>query len=250
MKTVSDCALRAHAPSHRLSLGVVVLIGLAALAACVSDGTPTGLTPPSGVTGVGGGNGGGGGGGGGGDAGMYTLATVNDTAPPVELFYDSVSGGDTTTVFAATIDSSFISLNTNSTAIEWDYLSAYEVRESTLPGDSSFSRTVTVFDSTTGTYTIAGSVLTLTRVDSLGTFVTQFTIGTGSLTGEVPYTVYNSYGFPVSGTVQLIYDRTGSSVSNVVKPHVLRAAAVPTGRTRARFGAWRSGTSGLLRRSP
>jgi len=133
-----------------------------------------------------------------------------------------------------------------------DYLSAYEVRESTLPGDSSFSRTVTIFDSTAGTYTVSGTTLTLTRVDTLGTYVTTFTLGTGTLTGEVPYAVYNSYGFPVQGTVSLVYDRTGSPRTEVSKPHTVVAAAARRGtRIRAQFGSRVSdGRSALGIRTP
>jgi hypothetical protein len=243
---------RTHVPPLRVSIGVVVLLALGALAACVSDGTPTGATPPSGITGVGGGTSGGGGGGSSGNTGAYTLASVNDTAPPVQLFYDSVSGGDTTTVFAATIDSSFIQLNANGTATEWDYLAAYESRVSTIPGDSNFNRTVSVFDSTTGTYTVSGTVLTLTREDSAGTFVTQFTVSTGTLTGEVPFTVYNSYGFPVSGTVTLVYKKTGTTRTAVVRSsRDARAAGfVPAGRLHVELGARSDGPSTLRRRSP
>lgn len=237
---------------RRASIGVVILLGLGALAACVSDGTPTGATPPSGITGVGGGTAGGGGSSGGGSSpGLYTLVSVNDTVPPVLMFYDSSTGTDTTAVFSGTLDSSFISLNTNGSATEWDYLTAYELRESSRPGDSSFSRTVTVFDSTAGTYTVSGSVVTLTREDTLGTFVTMFTIKAGTLTGQVPFTVYNSYGFPVSGTVALVYNRTGSPISGVQGKHPVNAAAVePRSRIRVAFGRQGIGGSALRTGSP
>jgi hypothetical protein len=238
-------------PRHT-SIGVVVLLGLGALAACVSDGVATGATPPSGITGVGGGTAGGGGSSGGGSTpGLYTLVSVNDTVPPVLMFYDSSTGTDTTAVFAGTLDSSFISLNTDGSATEWDYLSAYELRESSRPGDSSFSRTVSVFDSTAGTYTVSGSVLTLTREDTMGTFVTMFTIKTGTLTGEVPYTIDNSYGFPISGTVSLVYNRTGSPRSGVQGKHPVNAAAAePRSRIRLAFGRQGISGSALRTRSP
>ncbi len=246
----------ARLPSRRISIGVVILVGLGALAACSSDGSPTGAIPPSGVTGVGGGTQGGGGGSGSGSSGMYTLVSVNDSSPPVQLFYDSASGngtnGDTTTVFAGTLDSSFISLNTNGTAKEFDYLQVYEVRESSIPGDSNFSRTISIADSTSGTYTLTGKTVTVTRGDSTGTFVTTFALSGTTLTGQVPYSVDSPYGFPVEGTVTLVYDRTGSSLSSIVKKPPAAAAGIlrSARRIHAQFGRRVSGTSAPSTRSP
>ena len=118
------------------------------------------------------------------------------------------------------------------------HLAVYEVRESSIPGDSNFSRTLSIADSTTGTYTIPGSTLTLTRSSSSGTLLTTFTVSAGTLTGQVPYTVDNPYGFPVEGTVNLVYDRTGAPRTEVARPHaVVAGAARPGIRIRAQLGS-------------
>jgi hypothetical protein len=241
-------------PAHRASIGAAILIVLGILAACSTTGTDRGTTPPSGVTGVGGGNGGGGGGGGGsgsGYSGKYTLVSINDSTPPVVLFYDSVSGPDTTAIFVGTIDSSLIDLNTDLSAVEWDYLTIREARSSTVPGDSNFDRTLEIIDSTGGTYSVSGTTLTLTRIDTSSTRVVSYTIGIHTLSGEVSYSVYNSYGFPVSGTVALVYDLTGSPAHSVVRKRtVSNAVRRPIGLTRARFGTLVNARSALRTRSP
>lgn len=244
---------RVRVPTYRVSIGAAVLIGLGILAACSTSGTDRGETPPSGVTGVGGGTGGGGTGGtGGGYSGKYTLVSINDSAPPVLLFYDSVSGPDTTAIFVATIDSSLINLNTDFSAVEWDYLTIREARSSSVPGDSNFDRTIQVIDSTGGTYSVTGGLLTLSRIDTTGTRSVSFTIGIHTLSGEVSYSVYNSYGFPVSGTVALVYDLTGAPEHSVVrKPSASSAVRhLPMGLIRARLGTPVNAKSALRTRSP
>jgi hypothetical protein len=235
--------------TSRARIAAILLVGLGALAACSIDGVDRGLTPPSGPTGVGvggggSGSGGGGGGGGGNFTGTYTLQSANDSTLPVRFIYDSVAGGDTIVVFGVSFDSSLISLNSGNTVNESDFLSLYELRSSTIPGDSNFNRTDTVTALTSGTYAISGTTLTITRVDTANgnsTEITSFTIGAGTpttLTGGVPFSVDNSYGETVTGTVALIYNLTGPPQASVLRKRTLSAAGHQSmmNRLRVRLG--------------
>jgi hypothetical protein len=162
---------------------------------------------------------------------------------PVRFIYDSVSNIDTVVVFGVTFDSSFISLNTDNSVNQSDYVTLYEYRSSTIPGDSNFNRTDTVYSLTGGSYKISGTTLTITRVDTAHgyrTEITTFAIGAGTpttLTGSVPYTVDNSYGQTVTGTVTLIYKKTGASAYSVLRnPSLSAAAREALKRARMRLG--------------
>jgi hypothetical protein len=162
-----------------------------AVAACFS-GVDKNATQPTGVIGPTGT--GGGGSGGIEDQGSYSLSMVNDSAVPFTLANDSVSGvgtnGDTTRVFIAAIDSSFLYLNSDTTAEEIDYLT---IRDARTAVDSSFNRTITFGDTTFGGYTVSGSTVTVTLSDTVSGTVTVTYTATGStLTGTVAYVLYNT----------------------------------------------------------
>src|SRR5580698_9526635 len=104
-----------------------------AVAACWT-GDSNGVTPPSGVIGIT--PGGSSGSSGGNVSGLYRLQTLRDSTLPLVIFYDSTTGVDDT-VFSATFDSSSLSLNSDTSAEEVDFLTVHDVR---TDADSSVNR--------------------------------------------------------------------------------------------------------------
>src|SRR5581483_4902969 len=116
-----------------------------AVGACFT-GESKSTTQPTGVVGPTGGTGGGGGGGAA-YSGSYRLQNVNDSTVPHVLASDSTEGvgsiGDTIRVFQASIDSSFLYLNSDTTAEQIDYLTIRDARTAT---DSSFNHVISFGD--------------------------------------------------------------------------------------------------------
>jgi hypothetical protein len=127
----------------RHGLRAAACIGAVAAAACWTADN-NGVTPPSGVIGIS--PGGSSGSSGGNVSGLYRLETLRDTAVPALIFYDSAASVDDT-VFAVTYDSSSISLNTDTTAVEIDFLTIRDIRQS---ADSDVNRMESFGDTTFG----------------------------------------------------------------------------------------------------
>jgi hypothetical protein len=209
---------------HGLRAAACVLA--VAVAACWTADN-NGVTPPSGVIGIT--PGGSTGSSGGNVAGFYELQTLRDTALPALIFYDSATSVDDT-VFAVTYDSSSISLNTDTTAVEIDFLTIRDIRES---ADSDVNRTETFGDTTFGSYGMSGSNVTLSLTDTVGgahTVTTVFAAANNALTGLITYSLYNTAGqFVATDTSTAVYALFGpptDATSRTMDPRS-RAAGVP-----------------------
>lgn len=210
------------------------VIGLLALAAVAcGPGVSKDTTAPSGVFGI---VGGGASGSSGGDfRGTYRLQTVGGLTVPAQIFYDSTLGAEDT-VFAATFDSSFISLNTDSSAREIDYLTFRDIR---TDGDSNVHRIEIFGDTTGGSYHVSGTSITLTLNDTIGgphQVVTQFTESNNAITALLTYSLYNTSGtFVITDTATVVYDLTGPPLSDRLPTHVVspRSASPATGAVQA-----------------
>jgi hypothetical protein len=200
---------------------------LAVTAAACWTADNNGVTPPSGVIGI---TPGGSTGTSGGDvSGFYELQTLRDTAVPALIFYDSATSVDDT-VFAATYDSSSISLNSDTTAVEIDFLTIRDIRES---ADSDVNRLETFGDTTFGSYNVSGSNVTLSLTDTVGgahTVTTVFAFANNALTGLLTYSLYNTAGqFVATDTSTAVYTLFGpatNTTSRTMEPRS-RAAGVP-----------------------
>jgi hypothetical protein len=175
------------------------------------------VTAPTGVIGPRGG-GGSNTSGGSSYAGTYRLTAVNDSSLPHQLFYDSASGtgssGDTTRVFQAIMDSSVLSLNTDSTAVEYDYVTIRDDRTA----DTSFQTgPIEIGDTTAGTWSVSGSTVIVTRTDTVGgthSVVTDFTSTSGALTGVELYVLYyTTGGIATSGQATFTYSYSGAPLA-------------------------------------
>lgn len=195
-------------------------IGLFALAAVAcGPGVSKNATAPSGVFGV---VGGGGSGSSGSDfRGTYRLQTAGGVTVPTQIFYDSTLGASDT-VFAASFDSSFISLNTDSSAREIDYLTFRDIR---TDADSDVHRIERFGDTTTGSYHVSGTSITLTLNDTIGgphQVITQFTESNNTITALLTYSLYNTSGtFVITDTTTVVYDLTGPPLSDRLPTHVV-----------------------------
>lgn len=212
----------------RHGIGRATLCVLAVAAVACFGGSNNGETPPTGVFGVVGG--GTSGSSGGNFQGTYRLLTAHGVITPAQIFYDSTTGA-ADTVFAATFDSSFISLNSDSSAREIDYLTMRDIR---TDGDSNVNRTVSFGDTTGGTYHVSGTAVTLTRNDTVGgvhQVVTQFTDANNRLTGLITFTLFNTAGaFVVTDTATVVYQFTGPPLSDRRPAHeISRQAGVSAG---------------------
>ncbi|GEM_PF-3043851 len=253
----SGGAAGATAAAARLAaLGALVL----AVFACFS-GSSRNVSQPTGPTGIGGGGGGGTGGGGGGGAsyaGTYRLQTINDSTLPFVLAHDSASGigpkGDTIRVFKASFDSSFISLNSDTTAREIDYLTISDDRTAS---DSSFQRDNIAFgDTTAGSYTVRDTTVQLTRTDTVGgahSVVMTYSGSGGRLQGTVAYSLFNTDDQLVtSGSAVFVYQRTGpplhgmgggsgaaaERITHITHVTRAQAAGAGSGQVTGAAGAW------------
>jgi hypothetical protein len=213
-------------PRIRHGLRATACVLAVAAAACWTADN-NGVTPPSGVIGVT--PGGSTGSTGGNASGLYRLETLRDTAVPALIFYDSASSVDDT-VFAVTYDSSSISLNADTTAVEIDFLTLRDIRES---ADSDVNRTESFGDTTFGSYSVSGANVTLSLTDTVGgahTVTTNYAFASNALTGVITYSLYNTAGqFVATDTSTAVYDLIGppaNATGHTLSPRS-RAAAVP-----------------------
>lgn len=193
-----------------------------------------GVTPPSGVIGItpGGSNGSSGGN----VSGLYRLETLRDTAVPALIFYDSASSVDDT-IFAVTYDSSTISLNTDTTAVEIDFLTIRDIRQS---ADSDVNRMESFGDTTFGSYSVSSATVTLALTDTVGgahTVTTNYTFASNALTGLITYSLYNTAG-------QFVATDTSTAVYALIGPATDETSHTLAPRARA------AGTPGALRLRP
>jgi len=170
--------------------------------------------------------GGGGGSGGGNTAGLapaalYRLITVNGKPLPFNFggTEDSVVTTDSTRVINFLLDSSYISLNTDSTAIEIDYLSIRDERIATVHPPANFNYVnYHVTDTSTGTWSDSTGQPTIElltgQVSNIG-----YLYSGDTLTANYAYNVIDSTNTDVFGTGYFTYQNIGKSFSDVVVRH-------------------------------
>lgn len=199
---------------YRLVAVALLLTASACLRGSNSNSnTPTGVIGPTG----GGSNNTGGGSP---YAGTYMLTSVNDSTLPFQLAYDSVTSTDSMRVFQAWIDSSFISLNSDSSAEEMDYLEIRDVRTAT---DSSFNREISFGDTLTGSYAVSSTTITVQLTDTIsGEVNVVYSIaGSGTFSGSVPYDLFNTDNqLAASGTATYTYAYHGPPLGGAAPRHV------------------------------
>ncbi len=200
-----------------------LLLALAATACFTSS--DRNATPPTGVIGIA--PGGGTGSSSGSFDGTYRLQTVRGLAVPALIFYDSTQGVDDT-VFAASFDSSFISLNSDNSAREIDFLTFRDIR---IDGDSDVDRTVSFGDTTGGTWSVSGQTVVLARTDTVGgahQVITDFAASGTTLTGLITYSLFNTAGtLVVTDTSTVVYDLVGPPLSRRVRAAASVAGPAP-----------------------
>jgi len=170
--------------------------------------------------------GGGGGSGGGNTAGLapaalYRLIRVNGAVLPFNFggTEDSVVTTDSTRVVNFLLDSSYISLNTDSSAIEIDYLSFRDERIATThpPGNFNYVN-YHVADTSTGTWSDSTGQPTIElltgQVSNIG-----YQYSGDTLTANYAYNVIDSTNTDVFGTGYFTYQNIGKSFSDVVVRH-------------------------------
>ncbi len=209
----------------RHGLRAAACILAVATAACWTADN-NGVTPPSGVIGTT--PGGSGNSSGGNVSGLYRLETLRDTAVPALIFYDSASSVDDT-IFAVTYDSSSISLNTDTTAVEIDFLTIRDIRQS---ADSDVNRMESFGDTTFGSYSVSGANVTLSLTDTVGgahTVITDYAFASNALTGLITYSLYNTAGqFVATDTSTAVYALIGpatNATSHALAPRSTAAGA-------------------------
>jgi hypothetical protein len=169
---------------------------------------------------------GGGGGSGGNTAGLapaalYRLIDVNGKPLPFNFggTEDSVVTTDSTRVINFLLDSSYISLNTDSTVIEIDYLSIRDERIATThpPGNFNYVN-YHVADTSTGTWSDSTGQPT---IELLTGFVSNigYQYSGDTLTANYAYNIIDSTNTDVFGTGYFTYQNIGKSFSNVVVRH-------------------------------
>jgi hypothetical protein len=217
---------------HGLGRAVACVFALTVAACWTADNR--GVTPPSGVIGIV--PGGSSGSTGGAVTGLYTLQTLRDTAVPALIFYDSTTGVDDT-VFAVTYDSSSISLNTDTSAMEIDFLTIRDIR---VGADSAVNRMESFGDTTFGSYSVSGQNVTLTLTDTVGgahTVTTVYAAANNALTGKLTYSLYNTAGqFVATDTSTAVYALTGpptDETSRTLAPRHTKSTA-PAGALQLR----------------
>jgi hypothetical protein len=167
--------------------------------------------------------GGGGGSGGGNTAGLapaalYRLIDVNGKPLPFNFggTEDSVVTTDSTRVINFLLDSSYISLNTDSSAIEIDYLSFRDERIATTHPPANFNYVnYHVADTSTGTWSDSTGQPT---IELLTGFVSNigYQYSGDTLTANYAYNIIDSTNTDVFGTAYFTYQNIGKSFSNVV----------------------------------
>lgn len=171
--------------------------------------------------------GGGGGGGGGGlspgeaPAALYRLVLVNNSPLPFNFggTEDSVQTTDSTRVINFLLDSSYISLNTDSSAMEIDYMHIRDERFSstTHPPSNWNPPPYYIADTSTGTWSDSTGqptlLLTTGKVSNIG-----YQYHGDTLSADYAYNITDSLGTTVSGTGTFYYQNVGTSFSNRVAP--------------------------------
>lgn len=247
--------------SRTISRCLAMALALA-VAACFT-GANNGATTPTGVIGPTGGGGSTGGGSGALYKGTYRLQNVDDSVLPFQLAYDSTAGGDSSRAFQAWIDSATLYLNSDSSAEETDYLTIRDVRNAP---DSSFNREISFGDTLFGTFVPMESSVTVQLTDTISGIVNvSYTVSGSTLTGEVPYALYNTDDqLAATGQATYAFAYFGPPLSNVVgernaaSPHpsaALSGAVAGSHLRRWRVPAWvlsrlRSSRTALARTRP
>ena len=222
------------------------------LAACEGSGAANGLTTGPGCTVVQGSQNvnnwsncqnflGGGGGSGGNTAGLapaalYRLIRVNGHALPYNFggTEDSVVTIDSTRVINFLLDSSLISLNTDSTAIEIDYMSIRDERIALTHPPANFNyANYHVVDTSTGTWSDSTGQPTIElltgKVSNIG-----YLYNGDTLTANYAYNVIDSTGTDVFGIGYFTYQNIGKSYTDVAV---------------RRPGSWSAGAASPIRES-
>jgi hypothetical protein len=223
------------------------------LAACEGSGAPNNLATGPGCTTIQGSQNvnnwsncqnflGGGGAGGSGNtpglapAALYRLIRVNGQALPFNFggSEDSVVTVDSTRVINFLLDSSLISLNTDSSAIEIDYLSFRDERIAITHPPANFNYlALHVADTSTGTWTDSTGQPTIElftgKVSNIG-----YQYHGDTLTANYAYNVIDSLGTVVPGIADFTYQNVGKSFTNVVV---------------GRGGSWSAATASPIRES-
>ena len=166
---------------------------------------------------------GGGGGSGGNTAGLapaalYRLVAVNGAALPFNFggTEDSVVTTDSTRVINFILDSSYISLNTDSTAMEIDYLTIRDERIATTHPPLNFNKFwPLIADTSTGTWSDSTGQPT---IELLTGFVSNigYLYSGDTLTANYAYNIIDSVGTNVFGTGYFKYQNIGKSFSDIV----------------------------------
>lgn len=169
---------------------------------------------------------GGGGGGSGGTApglapaALYRLVLVNGKALPFDFdaggTEDSVTTTDSTRIIDFLLDSSYISLNTDSTAIEIDYMRITDVRTATVHPPANFNiRNKFVADTSVGVWSDSSGQPTIElltgKVSNIG-----YLYSGDTLSGNYAYNIIDSVGTNVPGTAVFKYQNIGKSFTNRV----------------------------------
>lgn len=169
---------------------------------------------------LGGGSGGGGGAAGLAPAALYRLVRVNGSPLPFNFdsggVEDSVVTTDSTRVKNFLLDSSYISLNTDSTAVEIDYMTIRDERVSTVHPPANFNKLwPLIADTSRGTWsdsTGQPTILLVTgKVSNLG-----YQYSGDTLTANYAYNVIDSVGTNVFGIGYFVYQNVGKSFTNRV----------------------------------
>jgi hypothetical protein len=184
----------------------------------------------------------GGGGGSGGNtkglapAALYRLIRVNGRVLPFNFggTEDSVVTTDSTRVINFLLDSSYISLNTDSTAIEIDYLSIRDKRIALTHPPANFNYVnYHVVDTSTGTWSDSTGQPTIELLTGKVSHIGYLYSG-DTLTANYAYNVIDSTGTNVFGTGYFTYQNVGKSFHNVVV---------------RRGGSWSAGAASPIRES-
>lgn len=214
--------------------------------------------------------GGGGGGAGGGSgapgaapAGLYRLVRVNGDTLPIDLMPGGVEDSTTTDsvrVINFILDSSYISLNTDSTVTRIDYLSIRDRRSGAInPSTVCAVTPVLVADSSSGSFTDSTGQPEITLLNGFQIQNVGWQYNGDTLTATAPYELHDAGCVPtqIVTSAYFTYQNVGSPLNNTqrVRPrNRLRAAssATPIGQSRVgsaglSFMRGNDGGGGLLR---
>ncbi len=211
------------------------------------------------------GGGGGGGGGGANSAGaapaaLYRLVKVNGNPLPFTVDSDSVTVvGDSSRVIHIVLDSSIISLNTDSTVTQIDYFNIRDFRQShnNVPPNRPINWSAISFpDTSNGIWSDSTGQpiieLLVGRVNNIG-----YLYSGDTLTANYPFTYTDTSNTTVAVLASFTYQNVGSPDHQIVtnRPHVSRASSSTsspirqsrTGGTGLRFMRSDDGSGRLVR---